>query len=64
MFIHPSALQHLIPGDPSEGALHREAFLKAEKAEKASPALIDHTASKRVTLLRARVTAGVGRFFV
>ncbi|MGE3075638.1 MAG: hypothetical protein AB7N24_18130 [Dehalococcoidia bacterium] len=64
MFIHPSALQHLIPGDPSKEAFHREEFLTAKKSEAKAQPVIDHTARTRVTLLRARVTAGVGRFFV
>ncbi len=65
MFIHPSALQHLVPGDPTLAALHREEFQNAKNAVTPAPAgVIDHTSRKRVMLLRAHITAGVGRFFV
>jgi hypothetical protein len=57
-------MKYLTPGDPTAEALFREEFanLKDESAE-TETSVIDHTAQKRVTLLRAHIAAGVGRFF-
>ncbi|MGB4862843.1 MAG: hypothetical protein WBO97_10300 [Tepidiformaceae bacterium] len=66
MFIHPAAMQYIVPGDPTTEALYREEFLTAkdETSETATESTVDHTAHKRVTMLRAHLAAGVGRFFV
>lgn len=66
MFIHPAAMQYLVPGEPTTEALFREEFLteKDETSETTHDSTVDHTARNRVTMLRAHLTAGVGRFFV
>ena len=64
MFIHPSALQHMLPGEPSPEAIHREEYLndRTESSEE-SELVADHRLQRRAVLLRAQVVAAVGRYF-
>ena len=66
MFIHQSTLQILVPGEPSPEALHREEYFNESKDETADgeASSEDHLAASRISLLRAQVTTGVGRYFV
>lgn len=65
MFIYPSTALYFIPGDPTVEAIFREQYLNAdEPAPEAEESLVDHTARHRASLIRAHLTAGVGRFFV
>ncbi len=66
MFTHPSALQHMVPGEPTPEALHREEFYneKNESTETEASELIDEPRlQRRARLLRAQVAATVGRYF-
>ncbi|MEO8538233.1 MAG: hypothetical protein ABI577_00740 [bacterium] len=65
MFNNPSALQPMLPGEPSPEALHREEFFndKTEQTE-ASEILPDHRLAGKAALLRAQLVATVGRYFV
>ena len=64
MYIHPSAFQNLLPGEPSPEALHRQEYYEGrETAETHDNDVIDPMQRSRVELLRAKVTAGVGRYF-
>lgn len=64
MFTHPSALQHMVPGEPTAAALHREEFFneKSESAETTED-IPDHRLSHKVAILRAQVVESVGRHF-
>lgn len=65
MFTHPSALQHMVPGEPSAEAMHREDFFNEKsEATEASEIVPDHRLAQRAALLRAQLTATVGRYFV
>ena len=64
MFYQPSALQHMLPGEPTPEALHREEYFneKTESSEE-SERVDDHRFQRRAILLRAQVVATVGRYF-
>lgn len=61
---HPSALQHMLPGEPTPEALHREEYFneKTESTE-ASELVPDHVLQRKARVLRAQVAATVGRYF-
>ena len=66
MYFHQSALQNLVPGEPTPDAIHREEyanFEKAEQTESSEAILTDPGMRQRAALLRARVATGVGSFF-
>ena len=66
MYSHPSILHSLIPGEPTQAALHREEFYNSKQDKQESTdakAEVDHRAESRASLLRAQVTARVGRYF-
>lgn len=65
MNTHPSFLHSLTPGEPTQAALHREEFhnSKQDKPEPTEEVVVDHRAASRASLLRAQVTARVGRYF-
>lgn len=66
MFNQPSALQHMLPGEPSAEALHREEYYneKSDVSETEPSELVDeHRLQRRARLLRAQVVATVGRYF-
>lgn len=64
MFNQPSALQHMLPGEPTPEALHREEYFN-EKIEPTDDGelLPEPSLQRRARLLRAQVVATVGRYF-
>ena len=64
MFHQPSALQSMLPGEPTPEALHREEYFneKTESTEE-SELVDDHRLQRTAVLLRAHVVAVVGRYF-
>jgi hypothetical protein len=64
MYIHSSAFQNLLPGEPTPEALHRQEYYENRpSADTNETTLIDPEARTRAELLRAKITAGVGRYF-
>ena len=67
MFNQPSALQPMLPGEPTPEALHREEYFN-EKTESTDDGelrvlLTEPRLQRRARLLRAQVVATVGRYF-
>ena len=64
MYIHTSAFQTLLPGEPTPEALHRQEYFEAKDAE-ADEAnhLVEPAMRQRAALLRARIITGVGSYF-
>ena len=64
MFNQPSALQPMLPGEPTPEALHREEYYN-EKLEgtEASEIVDESRLQRRARLLRAQVVTTVGRYF-
>ena len=64
MFHNPSTFEHLLPGEPSPEALHREEYYneRTESTEE-SELVADHVLQRKARLLRAQVLATVGRYF-
>ena len=57
-----TALPTVLPGEPSQAALHREALRNEKRATRPAKA-VDHRSNQRVKLLRAGVLTRVGRYF-
>jgi hypothetical protein len=65
MYIHTSAFENLLPGEPTPEALHRQEYYEARENEPATSEaeLIEPSVRQRAELLRARIVTGVGRYF-
>ena len=63
MYLQPNALQHLLPGEPSIEALHREEYFSEKDSPVEESVIVDPTIRERAKLLRAAVATSVGSFF-
>jgi hypothetical protein len=65
MYPFSTGLQHLLPGEPTAEALHREEYYNESHADKAeTEATVDEPAlAHNAKLLRAQVFARASRFF-
>ncbi len=64
MFNQPSALQPMLPGEPTPEALHREEYYNEKTEATEESELIDESRlQRRARLLRAHVVTTVGRYF-
>jgi hypothetical protein len=65
MLVPPNGFEHLLQGEPTPEALFREEYLagKRQDDDDHEDEVVDPGLRRRAALLRAQVTAGVGKFF-